>query len=72
MTFHQFLDTAILPPVDCLVRTSGEQRISNFLLYQIAYAELVFVTKSWPDFRAADLQQVIETFQERQRRFGKL
>jgi undecaprenyl diphosphate synthase len=72
MTFHQFLDTAILPPVDCLVRTSGEQRISNFLLYQIAYAELVFVTKSWPDFKAADLQQVIETFQERQRRFGKL
>jgi undecaprenyl diphosphate synthase len=72
MTFHQFLDTAILPPVDCLVRTSGEQRISNFLLYQIAYAELVFVTKSWPDFMAADLQQVIETFQERQRRFGKL
>jgi undecaprenyl diphosphate synthase len=54
------------------VRTSGEQRISNFLLYQIAYAELVFVTKSWPDFKAADLQQVIETFQERQRRFGKL
>jgi undecaprenyl diphosphate synthase len=72
MTFHQFLDTAILPSVDCLVRTSGEQRISNFLLYQIAYAELVFVTKSWPDFKAADLQQVIETFQERQRRFGKL
>ncbi len=72
MTFHQFLDTAILPPVDCLVRTSGEQRISNFLLYQLAYAELIFVTKSWPDFKAADLQQVIETFQERQRRFGKL
>ena len=71
-TFYQFLDTAILPPVDCLVRTSGEQRISNFLLYQIAYAELVFVTKSWPDFKAADLQQVIETYQERQRRFGKL
>ena len=72
MTFHQFLDTAILPPVDCLVRTSGEQRISNFLLYQLAYAELIFVAKSWPDFKAADLQQVIETFQERQRRFGKL
>ena len=72
MSFHQFLDTAILPPVDCLVRTSGEQRISNFLLYQLAYAELIFVTKSWPDFKAADLQQVIETFQERQRRFGKL
>jgi undecaprenyl diphosphate synthase len=58
--------------VDCLVRTSGEQRISNFLLYQVAYAELVFVTKSWPDFKAADLQLVIKTYQERQRRFGKL
>ena len=72
ITFSQFLDTSILPPVDCLVRTSGEQRISNFLLYQVAYAELVFVTKSWPDFKAADLQLVIKTYQERQRRFGKL
>jgi undecaprenyl diphosphate synthase len=72
ITFHQFLDTAILPPVDCLVRTSGEQRLSNFLLYQLAYAEIVFVAKSWPDFKAADLQQVIKTYQERQRRFGKL
>jgi undecaprenyl diphosphate synthase len=71
-TFYQFFDTAILPPVDCLVRTSGEQRISNFLLYQIAYAELIFVTKSWPDFKAADLELVIKTYQERQRRFGKL
>lgn len=72
ITFHQFLDTAILPPVDCLVRTSGEQRLSNFLLYQLAYAELIFVSKSWPDFKAADLQQVIKTYQERQRRFGQL
>jgi undecaprenyl diphosphate synthase len=71
-TFYQFFDTAILPPVDCLVRTSGEQRISNFLLYQIAYAELIFVTKYWPDFKAVDLQSVIKTYQERQRRFGKL
>jgi undecaprenyl diphosphate synthase len=71
-TLYQFFDTAILPPVDCLVRTSGEQRISNFLLYQIAYAELIFVTKSWPDFKAADLKLVIKTYQERQRRFGKL
>jgi undecaprenyl diphosphate synthase len=72
ITFHQFLDTAILPPVDCLVRTSGEQRLSNFLLYQLAYAELIFVNKAWPDFKAADLHQAIETYQERQRRFGKL
>ena len=72
ITFHQFLDTAIVPPVDCLVRTSGEQRLSNFLLYQLAYEELIFVTKAWPDFKAADLQQVIQTYQERQRRFGKL
>lgn len=71
-TFHQFLDTAILPPVDCLVRTSGEQRLSNFLLYQLAYAELIFVKKAWPDFKPADLHQAIETYQERQRRFGKL
>jgi undecaprenyl diphosphate synthase len=71
-TFNQFLDTAVLPPVDCLVRTSGEQRISNFLLYQIAYAELIFVEKSWPDFKAPDLQLVFKTYQERQRRFGKL
>jgi undecaprenyl diphosphate synthase len=72
ITFHQFLDTAILPPVDCLVRTSGEQRLSNFLLYQLAYAELIFVKKAWPDFKPADLQEAIETYQERQRRFGKL
>jgi undecaprenyl diphosphate synthase len=71
-TFYQFLDTAILPPVDCMVRTSGEQRISNFLLYQLAYAELIFVTKAWPDFKGTDLQKVIKTYQERQRRFGKL
>jgi undecaprenyl diphosphate synthase len=72
INFYQFLDTANLPPVDCLVRTSGEQRISNFLLYQIAYAEFVFVAKSWPDFKAADLQLVIKSYQERKRRFGKL
>lgn len=72
ITFHQFLDTAILPPVDCLVRTSGEQRLSNFLLYQLAYAELIFVKKAWPDFKPADLQAAIEIYQERQRRFGKL
>ena len=71
-SFYQFLDTAVLPPVDCLVRTSGEQRISNFLLYQIAYAELIFVEKSWPDFKAADLQMVIKRYHERQRRFGKV
>jgi undecaprenyl diphosphate synthase len=72
VNFYQFLDTANLPPVDCLVRTSGEHRISNFLLYQIAYAELVFVAKSWPDFKATDLQSVIQTYQERQRRFGNV
>ena len=58
--------------MDCLVRTSGEQRLSNFLLYQLAYAELIFVTKAWPDFKTADLHLVIQTYQERQRRFGKL
>ena len=71
-TFYQFLDTAILPPVDCLVRTSGEQRISNFLLYQCAYAELIFVSKTWPEFKEADLLNVIKLYQDRIRRFGAL
>ena len=71
-TFTQFLDAPSLPPIDCLVRTSGEQRLSNFMLYQSAYAELVFVSKPWPAFKAKDLASVIETYQARQRRFGKL
>lgn len=67
----QFLYTKDLPDVDLLIRTSGEQRISNFLLWQIAYAELYFMQVLWPDFKAQDLYQAIENYQQRERRFGK-
>lgn len=57
-------------PVDVIVRTSGEQRISNFLLWQSAYAELIFLDKYWPDMEKSDVDYVLEEFQRRQRRFG--
>ncbi len=60
------------PAVDLFIRTGGEQRISNFLLWQLAYAELFFSDKLWPDYGPADLQQAIEEFSHRERRFGKL
>ena len=66
------LDTRDLPPLDLLIRTSGEQRLSNFLLWQAAYAELLFVDTLWPDFDAATLQEAIAAFGRRQRRFGGL
>ena len=59
-----------LPPLDLVIRTSGELRLSNFLLWQVAYAELVFTDVLWPDFGKADLFGAIETFRRRQRRFG--
>lgn len=68
--FGQYLYTAGLPDPDLLIRTSGEMRISNFLLWQISYAELYFPGKYWPDFHAEDLAQALETFQQRERRFG--
>ena len=58
------------PPVDLIVRPSGEQRISNFLLWQGAYAELVFMDVLWPDFTPGDLDQAIAEFRRRSRRFG--
>ena len=64
------LDTAGLPPPDVVVRTSGEQRLSNFLLWQAAYAELVFVDTLWPDFDGAKLGQAVAAFRARERRFG--
>jgi len=70
--FSQFLDTRDLPDPDLLIRTSGEQRISNFLLWQMAYAELVFTGTLWPDFSAGDLNDAIEEFNRRDRRFGAL
>ena len=69
-TFDSRLDTAGLPDPDLVIRTSGEHRISNFLLWQIAYAELVFMDVLWPDFTVEHLQTAIETFAARERRFG--
>jgi undecaprenyl diphosphate synthase len=66
------LFTADLPDPDLLIRTSGEQRISNFLLWQCAYAELVFTKTLWPDFGRADLEQAITEFGGRERRYGTL
>lgn len=68
---NQHLYTRNLPDVDLLIRTSGEQRISNFLLWQIAYAELYFTPILWPDFRREDLYEAIYNYQTRERRFGK-
>jgi len=65
------LYTNYLPDVDLLIRTSGEQRISNFLLWQIAYAELYFTEVLWPDFRKENLANAILNYQKRERRFGK-
>lgn len=64
------LDTADLPPLDLLVRTSGEVRLSNFLLWQAAYAELWFTDVLWPDFTVAHLEEALASFAERERRFG--
>jgi len=64
------LDTADLPPLDLLIRTSGEQRLSNFLLWQAAYAELLFVDTLWPDFDRAALEEAIAVFGRRERRYG--
>ena len=68
---NQHLYTRNLPDVDLLIRTSGEQRLSNFLLWQIAYAELYFTEVYWPDFRDEHLYEAIATYQKRERRFGK-
>ena len=66
------LDTADLPPLDLLIRTSGEVRLSNFLLWQSAYAELYFTDKLWPEFKPADLQAALDQFARRERRYGGL
>ena len=67
----QHLETAFMPDPDLLIRTGGELRVSNFLLWQIAYSELYFCDTYWPDFNETDLHQAIIDFQSRQRRFGK-
>jgi undecaprenyl diphosphate synthase len=68
---NEHLYTHNLPDVDLLIRTSGEHRISNFLLWQIAYAELYFTDVLWPDFKEEDLYEAILSYQKRERRFGK-
>ncbi|MBT9164422.1 MAG: Ditrans,polycis-undecaprenyl-diphosphate synthase ((2E,6E)-farnesyl-diphosphate specific) [candidate division WS2 bacterium] len=69
--FYSCLDTHLSPPVDILIRTSGEMRISNFLLFQIAYAELFFLPCYFPDFSLEELKKVLEDYQKRERRMGK-
>jgi undecaprenyl diphosphate synthase len=69
-TVTAHLETAGIPDPDLLIRTSGEQRISNFLLWQLAYTELVFVPVSWPDFAEEHLQEAVREFQRRERRYG--
>jgi undecaprenyl diphosphate synthase len=69
-TIAAHLDTADLPPLDLLIRTSGEERLSNFLLWQVAYAELWFTDVLWPDFTADHLKQALDAFATRERRYG--
>lgn len=70
-TLQQYLSTAQFPDPELMIRTSGEFRISNFLLYQLAYSELYFTDTLWPDFRKENLYEAIIDFQHRERRFGK-
>jgi undecaprenyl diphosphate synthase len=69
-TFSRYLSTADMPDPDLVIRTSGEKRVSNFLLMQAAYAEFVFTPVLWPDFTKADLSAAIEDYNRRERRFG--
>jgi undecaprenyl diphosphate synthase len=71
-TLAAHLDTAAFPDPDLLVRTSGELRLSNFLLWQLSYAEIVTTKKFWPDFKRADLQAAVDEYSRRHRRFGRL
>ncbi|UII35097.1 isoprenyl transferase [Fulvivirga ulvae] len=70
--FESYLGTSGIPDPELLIRTSGEMRISNFLLWQIAYTEIYFTTKLWPDFRKEDLHEAIISYQKRERRFGRI
>jgi undecaprenyl diphosphate synthase len=70
-TLEQYLTTSNFPDPELMIRTSGEYRISNFLLFQLAYAELYFTNTRWPDFRKENLYEAIIDFQHRERRFGK-
>jgi undecaprenyl diphosphate synthase len=67
-----YLDTSGIPDPDLIIRTSGEQRLSNFLMWQAAYSEFVFVPLHWPDFDKAALERPIDEYARRERRFGGL
>jgi undecaprenyl diphosphate synthase len=70
-TFANLLSTTGMPDPELLIRTSGEQRLSNFLLWEMAYTEIYFTPALWPDFRRKDLHEALQDFQSRERRFGK-
>ena len=70
--FEDYLDTKGLPMPDLLIRTSGEQRLSNFLLWQLAYSEFYFADVHWPDFSKEELIKAIEAYNLRERRYGKV
>ena len=72
MSLEICLSTKSIPDPDLVIRTSGEQRLSNFLLWELAYAELYFTDVYWPDFDEKELQKAIYTYQNRDRRFGGL
>lgn len=71
-TVSQYLDTADLPDPDLMIRTSGEQRLSNYLLWQLAYAEFYFTPVAWPDFHGEELRKAVEAYENRDRRYGKV
>lgn len=70
--FEMYLDTHGIPDPDLLIRTSGEQRLSNFLLWQLAYTEFYFADVHWPDFTKEELEKAIEQYNNRERRYGKI
>lgn len=70
-TFEKYLSSAHLPPLDLVVRTGGQMRLSNFMLYESAYAELIFLKKLWPDMQECDVDDILQEFNSRTRNFGK-
>jgi undecaprenyl diphosphate synthase len=69
-TFEKYLDHPDIPPCDVIVRTSGEQRLSNFMLWRSAYSEFIFLSKLWPEMRNEDVTGIIEEYKRRNRRYG--
>ena len=72
VSFSGYLDTAGIPDPDLMIRTSGEQRLSNYLLWQLAYAEFYFTPVAWPDFHEAELKEAVDAYRNRDRRYGKV